>query len=223
MTSTRLRLAAAVSICVLALGVPAAADTITIDRTGADGVLTFDGAFTNDNDVALIVFDILSPSLFSAMTTSYALGGFDPLLTLFDGDGNWLMDNDDDPTGATGSDARLLDPITIAPLQLTPGQYTLALTQTFNYSGLTLSEPFAQTDFPSYWRETFDPEGACPAFIAVDFESGAVTCVSNTFAGSLTITPLEQPQPVPEPGTLALLATGAAAALLRRSRRRTTV
>lgn len=223
MTSIRLRLAAAVSICLLSLGAPAAADTIAIDRTGATGVLTFDGLFANDNDVALIAFDILSPSMFSAMTTSYASGGFDPLLTLFDADGNWLTENDDDPTGAAGVDALLVDPITLAPLLLTPGRYTLALSQTLNNSGLTVDEPFARADFPSYWRESFDPEGACAAFVAVDFQSGETACVSNFFAGSMTITPLEQPQPVPEPGTLALLATGAAAALLRRSRRRTTV
>jgi hypothetical protein len=43
-------------------------------------------------------------------------------------------------------------------------------------------------------------------------------CRTPNFAGSLTIEPENVPQPVPEPGSLTLLALGGAALLARRDR-----
>ena len=53
---------------------------------------SFSGAFSGDADVQLFSFTVGSGTTVSLSTTSYALGGFDPLLTVFDSSGIALQD-----------------------------------------------------------------------------------------------------------------------------------
>jgi hypothetical protein len=206
----------------LTLAVPrqATAATITVPLMGDPSLWSFSGSFQNDNDVALFFFVLTEDSRFQASTTSAAAGGFDTLLTLFQADplDNLTYqpgyENDDPPTG--GPDAVLFDPLTgEANFLLTAGRYALALTQSANYF-----EPgrggFSFDDSPMFTCPAV-PAGemsTCTGFI--DFLGQSRT---SAFAGSLTVTPLVPPEPVPEPATLVLMTTGLAGLVLRRQRR----
>jgi hypothetical protein len=115
---------------------------------------------------------------------------------------------DDSPSG--GPDAMLFDPLTgEANFLLAAGSY-------------------AGPDPPANYFE--------PAWVAFHSTSPAFTCAdplsqagcfvdftgqarTSAFAGSLTVNPLTPPpQPVPEPGTLVLMATGLAGLVFRRHR-----
>lgn len=79
--------------------------------------------------------------------TVVAPGGFDPILTLYNGAGNFIGETDDDDTGLA-----LADPVSGASYDagaeflLPEGSYTLAISQYSNYAYLdsTLSDPFIE-------------------------------------------------------------------------------
>jgi hypothetical protein len=183
----------------------------------ADGTLQgqVGGTFEFDNDVALFEF-VLGEGTFDFMvaTTSYAAGGFDPVLSLFtvpaDGvislytypgteAGEVLSASVDDQVPGENFDARL-------SLSLSQGSYILALTQTGN---------FVHEDFTFDWD---DPAFQCAAGIVCDLP---IDSPLRSFAASVTVRDINA-APVPEPGTLSLLALGslATAAVGRRRNRR---
>lgn len=203
-------------VCVLALFLgllhPARAQADIIRTTTIAGGSGFDfgGALVEDNDTWLFVFDVTVESLFTAQTTSWGTGGFDPLLSLFDmsdSRGLLLMDNDDaDPAG-------VFDSLITSVLQ--PGTYALSVTQFLNYSNFYLfagSDPgvldygFTYDDTPVYTVDLFGYE--C-----------AFGCLDSTFAGTVSLVP-QAPATVPEPATLVLMSAGLAAGLIRRARGR---
>src|SRR4051794_16367384 len=81
----------------------------------------FSGKFTKDNDVQFFQITLTAPSLL-AISSGYAAGGFDPILSLFDSTGLLIAENDDQAPG-TNPDPELVLP------SLAQGSYTLALTQ----------------------------------------------------------------------------------------------
>lgn len=209
-------------VSLLALTSSASAEIITIDAVLIEGGGTFAGSFTNDNDIALIEFEVLVASMFSASTISFAdFGGFDPLLTLFDSTGTLLAENDDAELGVQFDSALLT-------MLLQPGLYTLALTQTLNYAtgaGFTFDNFDIDGVLVDYSRYTVDALGGDPscsggfANVSYDAEGGLVgpPCLGSNFAGAFSLTP-EQTASVPEPGTLMLVALGLGVAGLRRRR-----
>ena len=188
--------------------------------TGDPTLMSFGGTFQSDNDVALFLFSLTADSTVMASTSSAASGGFDTYLALFQADTlgvfNLVTDNDDSAFGVP--DAALLDPFTGLPgLLLHAGTYTLALTQSPNFANLTLAAGFSFDDTPMF---TCDPSvtgvqnPGCEGFVDVFTQEQRTA----TFAGSLAIIPVAPPAPVPEPGTLALLAVGLGCVVIRRSR-----
>ena len=190
----------------------------------ADGALqTFDGLFDADNDVALWKFVLGEGEFqFSATTTSAAVGGFDPLMSLYysavDGDASLFhhVRYNDPLIGETEAifddvnfDAGLYD--SSFSLALTaPGFYILALTETFNYH----QDGPAGTELPGMtfnWDDNAtsqcQPGGIC--------DNPAI----GFFTVQTKLTPADS-TPVPEPGTLSLMALGSLAIASRRRRRR---
>jgi hypothetical protein len=187
------------------------------------------GTFTFDNDVALFNF-LLGPGTFTftAGSTSAATG-FDPILALFGPDGNPVTYTDEFggifPALAFGDiDGDFQFPVITLAGGVT---YTLAVTQygpvDGNFPHDTLAEGFDKDDdslrcftFIDSVEPSVVPDG-CTAGAA-----GMFGGQSGTFSLDFTVA-LEGggggETPVPEPGTLSLVALGAAAAALKRRRR----
>src|SRR5690242_10502973 len=121
--------------------------------------ITLQGLFTHDDDVQL--FDLTVATAASVDIRSYGYaggttstgisvprGGFDTILTLFDGSGASLADNDEgsgvaiDPLTGRAFDARIT-------MNVTPGNYFVALTQYDNFSLGNLSDGFVETGHPN--------------------------------------------------------------------------
>jgi hypothetical protein len=207
-------------VCLFASASPARSEIITIDTFSSGGFGSFAGAFTNDNDVALIGFLVGETSLFTASTNSFAAGNFDPMLSLLDAAGNWITDNNDSDPEVPIYDAALT-------WTLAPGAYTLVLTQAFNYVGLGLAAGF---DFDDVYDEAGNlvednSRYTVTLFTGFDCQAGFANltfdetnpCLGSQFSGQFDLTP-EQPASVPEPGTLALVALGLGVASLKRRR-----
>ena len=208
---------------------PAAASAapIRFDQTiVADGASqTFNGSFITDNEAAVIRF-VLGEGVYnlSAFTTSYAalpVGGFDPVLTLYvaptldaslDQYLRYTYDPDGpDPDGTLNEVAATFDDIDFDAnlydsslfLTLTGNRaYVLALTQTGNLT---------HEDFTFDW----DEDAPC----GVDAACEPLPDRDLSFSVSTQLTPIDT-TPVPEPGTLALLALGSLATAFVRRRRR---
>jgi hypothetical protein len=208
-------------------GVAVAAPIVHRLDVTADGTIqTFEGLFGVDTDVAAIQFSLEEGVFdFTAETTSFATGGFDPALWLY------FAPVTSDPANLSlySLYLRPLEPVDPADpvfvptqnddneltgaldsflsLQLTQaGTYILALTQTGN-NALEDAFGFDQSAFDCL---KFNEDGSCKPFDGY----------SANFAGTITITNTNT-APVPEPGTLSLLALGSlATAAVRRRRNR---
>ena len=110
------------------------------------GIL-FQGVFSQDDDVVLKQFIVSAAQDITIDTTSYANGGFDPMLSLFDSTGLLIGLNNDgggsvtaDPVTGNHWDAFLFLP------SLAPDTYTLAITQSDNGPlGPTLADGFLES------------------------------------------------------------------------------
>ncbi|MEM9264801.1 MAG: DVUA0089 family protein [Cyanobacteria bacterium P01_F01_bin.13] len=127
---------------------------------------SFRGTFSQDDDVHLFDFsvDALSPVLFRTYSyaggtqadgTVIAPGGFDPILTLFDGDGNLIGENDDDIFDIVAEDPTTHQAYdSLLSVLLDAGNYTVSLTQYGNFaSGPNLLDGFIQTGNGNYTSE----------------------------------------------------------------------
>jgi hypothetical protein len=223
-------------IAVLALALvsflpaPARANSIEplFDRAiSADGTLhTFQGDFIWDNDVAFFRFELDGAGFYdltasTSSWTAFADSGFDPVLSLYStplgGPATVYeyLGEEGVPVAAIFDDIDFDDSDLVVnlnaalSLRLSGGVYTLALTQALNYPHENLTFDW---DDPSY--QCTVSEGTCdPVFGGL----GAF------FAGTVQITPVVDTTPVPEPGTLSLLALGSLATTIIRRRRRAAV
>ncbi|MBV9852692.1 MAG: DVUA0089 family protein [Armatimonadetes bacterium] len=169
---------------------------------------TLTGTFLHDDDHFLYSFNLSSPQVVTAYTTSYAggtnldgtttpNGGFDPILSLFDSSGTLLDVNDDgdnaptDPVTGSAYDSYLQD-------TLGPGSYTLALTQYDNFPNGTLASGFFEDGNHTFTSQFVAP-GSTSAPPFVDFDS-------NQRNGNFVLN--VNSAAVPEPGSVALLGLG---------------
>ena len=192
--------------------------TFTFAQPIDPGTLSISGTFQFDNDIALFAFSVSSDVLFTATTSSYGnqIGGFDPVLGLYRA-GALLPYT---PAGAPRTceagfacvdDIDFSDNFDaqIANLLLTSGDYLLALTQTGNSPHKQLGFDQAAANLACYFSGL--PDAECTAGAP-----GMFGGLSGNFELELQV---DLATPVPEPGTLSLLALGSACAGLARRRR----
>ena len=121
------------------------------------------GSFAQDDDVKLFDFSVDIESTVTLRTYSYAggtqadgtvvaAGGFDPVLTLYDGNGQFVASNDDDAFGVTAEDpstGQRYD--SLLEMVLAAGNYTVALTQFGNFTNtVNLADGFRQEGNGNY-------------------------------------------------------------------------
>jgi len=167
------------------------------------GTISFTGTFGADDDKQVFLYSIPNAGSVTVSTTSFATGGFIPILSLFDAGGNFLFL---DSGYANNTDASLNFPAA-------PGAvYTIVLTEYDNFpNGLQLSQGFAEdgngnfttglSGFPGPFR---DPLGTQ---LTGDW---AVTFASAD--------PGLQATAVPEPGAVFLAGGGMLLLFLRKKR-----
>jgi hypothetical protein len=203
--------------CLVSL--PARADAAPIDLgTLSNGEFRISGMFEADNEVALFSFFLPGDAVLSLDFTSLLrvpgqeLRGFDAAVTFF-GPGsefdNGFLANAlfDAEFGVTS----IVDVLSLQP-PLLQGTYVMAISQYDNLYDPGLGAfPYADFEYREYTTILYDVPG-CSMFLT------PTDCRTGTFDARLTVE-LENVQPVPEPGSLTLLALGSAALLASRGRR----
>jgi hypothetical protein len=218
--------------CLVFLPARADADIITV-VPNADG--SFGGTFVNDNDVALIYLSLLGPAFVTFNITSHLAltdPGFDPILTLFTSQGTQFTPpgsgDSYDPlfesfTGSFDSnqeDLGLFFPNVFAAGMMAAGNYLVAISHDLNNFDLATGGFLYDGAAEGQLTNDLKSFGIGTECGASEFVSGfGEPCRTRNFAGSLTIESEDVPQPVPEPGSLTLLALGSAALLAGRGRR----
>lgn len=175
------------------------------------GPVTIGGEFGDLNDVALFHFilDEGATYEFTAITNSLEIGGFDPNLALYRGTALYRSGEGDIP--AVEDDDENLGLDAMLTMVLGAGDYTLALAHTGNEAKEALA--FTWDDIEDVARDLY---------MGATCETDPIFCGSDAFSLTLSITPVGG-TPVPEPGTLSLLALGSLATAFVRRRRRAAV
>ena len=166
--------------------------------------LTYQGTFSADDEHVSVPINLAGSGTLTAITSSWALGGFAPMLTLFGGAGGYQQDvgsaricgsvGSGSPDTATGFcwDADFT-------ASLPAGNYLLVLTQDDNLAnGDTLADGFSHDGTPNYTSLNYLGVSNGPLCINVDASQR-----SCNFAMTVDVA-LNQVGAVPEPGSLAL-------------------
>ncbi len=180
--------------------------------------ITLQGSFTRDDDVQLLDFtvpvsgsvDLRSYGYAGGLTSTgqvVSSGGFDTVLTLFTRNGTLITDNDDgpgvavDPSTGMAADARIMT-------NLTPGTYTLALTQYDNFANSsTLAGGFNEDGHPNFTASlAFTSTGPCPGNLFRDISDAAGHCRNADW--TVDFINVSKATPVPEPSGALMLGAG---------------
>jgi hypothetical protein len=179
------------------------------------GVFSLSGSFAQDDDVFLLPFKLSSAQTVTLRTWSYAggtnaagssiaAGGFDPIVSLFDGAGGFVALSDEgfgvatDPVSGHASDSLLT-------ILLAAGEYTLALSQNDNFPNLpNLADGFSSFFGTGNFTPLLAADGGftCPATSFCDYEGNA-----RTSDWTLDVVNVDA---IPEPASLALVGLGLA-------------
>ena len=164
---------------------------------------TITGSFTTDDQVNFYTATLTTTQTFTANTTSYASGGFVPVLTLFNQDGSVIAPSS---TGGTIDPATGLSNDAFLSQVLGPGTYLLSLSEFPNVATVGANDPFLFAG-----QGNFTPS-LCGATSGSFLESDIAPCAQRTGNFSLTsnATLNASSSVTPEPATwiLVLPATG---------------
>jgi len=181
--------------------------TLAMSSTASASPGDYSGSFTRDDDRFVLSFYLDTSTEFVAGTTSWASGGFAPVLTLFGGAGGVEQvvgssmtcdagSGTPDPSTGFCWDARLSS-------RLDAGNYTLVLTQDGNLAiGTTLAEGFGLDGMSHYTSQFYlgiDSEALC-----INVDASQRSCAFALQVEGLGVADTE----VPEPAVPALLAVG---------------
>lgn len=212
--------------------------------------IDFDGIFTKDNDKVYLNFSVSSQSRVTIFSSSWLYGkppsgaspgGFDPMLTIWDGNGVFLRGQDDGNREGTEASNGFIYNYGVWDsyflLDLSPGEYTAVITQYDNLPNGTawidseirpepgtiprLGDGFLYDDIPNF--TSVGGYGNQPFFNGIWSEDGydADPRGNNWAFHILNVEWARETNPVPEPASAALLAGGLAGVeVLRRKIRR---
>lgn len=163
---------------------------------------TFNGVFQRDDQGAYYQFRLNAPSAVTLRTTSYAAGGFSPVLSLFDSSQMNLLVGSDNGADNTMGDANLA-------VNLAAGTYQLVLTQYDNLAtGPRLSDGFLRGGDPSFTSQFAGRPG----------QFFDVNGMQRSPSFGIVIDNVSEAAGVPEPATLAMAAVGIVGLLAMRRR-----
>ena len=172
------------------------------------------GTFTADNSSYTYSFTSTSAQNYTFSTTSYATGGFVPVLTLFSGSGNIIGSDGADGTcgGSAAKDAttNMCDDASFSQL-LTAGSYQLYLTEFPNVANGNLADGFLYASDPTSTGDNCGVAGG--KFLQTD----TAVCVQRTSSYSLSV---NSTAPTPEPSTWVLVLSAMTALFFVDQRRR---
>jgi hypothetical protein len=167
---------------------------------GFGATVSFSGNFKVDDDVQLFNYSVPNTALVTIGTTSYAVGGFQTILTLFDAAGNFLFDN----TGyGTATDA------SITWNSLGGQQFIVALTQYDNFAFQpTLADGFTEQGNLNFTAELpFNNPIPGGQFLLPGGEQ-RTSAWTVQFSSTETLTASQVGAAVPEPAAIFLTAAG---------------
>jgi hypothetical protein len=159
------------------------------------GIITFEGSFTADDQVQLFYYSVQTTGEVTVSTTSFAGGGFSPILTLFDSTGAYLFDED-----GYGSNSDAI----MSWNSVAGAQYIIALTQYDNYANQpNLTDGFMRDGQGNYTAEPpFNPEVPGGSFLL----PGPEQRTGNWAVQFQAADELELEASIPEPSTLVTVA-----------------
>jgi hypothetical protein len=174
---------------------------------------TVTGTFNTDDQVNFYTTTLTSSQTFNVNTTSYAAGGFDPVLTLFYANGSPIAPS---MTGGTADPVTGLSNDAYISQLLGPGTYLLSLSEFPNGATNGANDPFLFAGMGN-----FTPS-LCPGSTGTSFlESDVAPCVQRTgnfaFTSNVTLAPAATVTPEPATWILVLPATGLLLAFGKRS------
>ncbi len=124
------------------LVIAALAGAATLPVPALPAAFDFNGSFSQDNDVVRFNFSLGLPGAVTLFTSSWLGGGFDPILTLWDGGGNQILEQDDGSLGGSllsnGVTYNYGEFDSYINMSLAAGNYIATLTQYDNFSVSTL-------------------------------------------------------------------------------------
>lgn len=180
--------------------------------TAADAAdFDFNGNFANDNDVLRFNFSVGSSGTVTLLTSSWLAGGFDPILTLWDGAGNQLAEQDDGGLGGSqssnGVSLNYGEFDSYLAINLVAGNYLATLTQYDNFSvSSVLADGFLRDADPTFTAAFGCSNGRFCEGTLTDSNGNAVE-PNRTSAWDFHILNVADAQiaSVPEPSTLLLM------------------
>lgn len=183
--------------------------TLALPAASLAAPTTHSGAFTRDDDLFVLDFTLAGTSQVRGVTTSFAQGGFAPVLSVFGAGG--LLVQAVGSSRSCGADSGAADPATgfcwdaLFDTTLSGGDYTLVLSQDDNLAlGDALADGFTHDGQADYTGVIFLGQPGA-RFINADGSPR-----TGQWSLDWTIETLH----VPEPATLALLLAALSLALL---------
>jgi hypothetical protein len=183
--------------------------------------LSFTGNFVYDNDVQKFSFNLVGDSSVTLRSWSYAggvnaagqtiaAGGFDPILSLFDGAGNLIAEQDDGDPGSVAVDPKTREGFDVnLATTLVAGAYTVSIQEYDNFSRGSLGL--------GYYHDGDVNRNFANGFVDIT-GSQRTSGWAFDILGADTATQEPPSSAVPEPASLALVGLGSVAMMLRRRR-----
>jgi len=189
----------------------------------SETIFTFAGDFTADDNIQQFHYKVLNTGQVDVFTTSFAHGGFAPVLSLFDDLGNLqffnvgsstndCVHNGTDPATGACWDARF------SFNSVAGTDYLVTLTEDDNFPiGPTLADGFTEQGNGNFTAQPpFNPVVPGGAFLLSGPVQRTADWALTIQSAEPTLTASQVPSQVPEPSTVVLLLTSGGLLALRR-------